>query len=143
MASGPEPADDLARLQVLLVGAVLDRQPLPGQNEAPFFADLDYVLSQERAVLSREYLRPGAVFGARVELLSPAEIVGRARQSGEFAYLRFQPPQCEARRIGLSLQLCMAFPDLDPLPLGAAVATFEPDSAGQWRTVDPTAVLAY
>lgn len=135
--------DDLRQFQALLMHAALDRAPLPGLNRVLDFPDLDALRENETRLLSTENLVQPHLLDDAVRLIAPEQIAAHAAEVGPFPYLRFQPPEIQDGRTGLSLQLWTGFDDVEPLPLGALVANFERDTNGNWLAVEPSAALAY
>ena len=134
---------DILHLQKQLLRAVLAQEPLSGQTHVLYFPDLKYVLEVETPVISNENLGGPLDIGREIEVIAPEQLTERAQAIGQFPFLRFQSPEIQPDKVGLSLQVCMCFPDLEPLALGAAVANFQYREDTGWRAVEPTAALAY
>ena len=134
---------DLAETQTILLRAAVNQIPLPGQDYVLRFPDLPAATEPTPARLSDEHLAPAVKPGDKFEVIEAGQLAALAGECGTFGYLRFQAPEIRPDCIRLSLQVCMAFPDVEPLPLGALVASFVRDENGHWTTKEPTAALAY
>jgi hypothetical protein len=134
---------DLAETQTILLRAAVQQVPLPGQAYVLRFPDLPAAMEPAPARLSDEHLAPAVTPGDQFEVMEANQLAALAAERGAFGYLRFQAPEIRPDCIRLSLQVCMAFPDVEPLPLGALVASFARDEKSQWTTMEPTAALAY
>ena len=126
----------LGVLQDLLLECVLTSVPLPGRSAPLSFPDLAYVVqSDDRLVLADGYC------GAS-ELVTVVDSIDTRAAHGQTGFLHFEPPQEDGDNVTLRLRVLLAFPDVEPLPLGELVATFAPAGTG-WTTVEPTHALAF
>jgi hypothetical protein len=123
-------------LQDLLLERVLTSVALPGRTSPLSFPDLAYVTrSEQRLVLSDGY------HGAS-ELVTVVDSIPSQAADGQTGFLRFEPAQQDGEHVTLRLRVLLAFPDVDPLPLGELVASFAPEGDA-WTTVEPTHALAF
>lgn len=136
------PNAELARLQALMVKAAITGSALPGIDRNLDFPDLAALRQSAEKYVSSENLEIPHELGVLADVLPQDGIAQKAVELGPFPFLRFQPPSQSGDRIGLSLQLMTGFDDVEPLALGAMVATFEKRGDG-WIAVEPTHVLAY
>lgn len=126
----------LGVLQDLVLEHVLTSVALPGQAAPLSFPDLQYVLqSEERVLLSDGYR------GASERVVVVDSIAARAADE-QIGFLHFEPSQEQGGHLTLRLRVLLAFPDVEPLPLGELIATFAPKGTG-WTTVEPTHALAF
>ncbi len=138
---GSTPPDEaLGQLQQTLLQAVLSREFLPGGRQPVEMPDLSFVLRQPTVLLSNENLaRSISLEGLPlpVRVLSQQDVVEQARQSGDLAYLRFQPAQQEDDTVRLTLEarIVPQDPSLHALGLSGIQAKFR-RVEGEWETVD-------
>lgn len=126
----------LGVLQDLLLECSLTSVALPGRSAPLSFPDLAYVVrADERLLLADGY------HGAS-ELVTVVESIAAHAADGQTGFLHFEPPQAHGDHVTLRLRVLLAFPDVEPLPLGELVASFAPEGTG-WTTVEPTHALAF
>lgn len=130
--------EELGELQDLVLERVLDGSPLPGQETAISFPDLAYVTrAEETLVLADGYSGESP----RVTVVTEDELRQRC-ESGETAFIQFQPTAQTESGTTLRARVLLGFPDVDPLPLGELVVTFA--RRGEvWTTVYPTHAVAF
>ncbi len=132
--------DILATLQALVLESVLTGKPLPGASSPLTLPDLAIVLRGPSIALSTENLG-GAIRVTSppkpIHILSPETIQARARESGEFAYLGFQPPSFRAGKVLLTLQARVARGEEGgpELGLSGVQAAFR-QAGGHWQIDD-------
>ena len=132
----------IAKLQAKLVTSIIDGTRLPGLDRDLSFPDLQSVRDYDAKIVSSLHLATPAVMGDSIEILDDDAVGSKAESLGPFPYLRFQAPSVQGEKLTLSVQLMTGFDTLEPLPLGAVVASFE-KSGDDWMTVEPSHVLAY
>lgn len=133
----------LRTLQQQLLVAVLTQTPLPGQSEALRFPDLAMILERPEKIVSRENLSGEPDPGILVTFLTADELQELARREGQVPALQFREAELLDDRIRLALELRVWFADVEPLPLGAVIATFAETSDAGWRVIDQPAALGY
>ncbi|MDV6251949.1 hypothetical protein [Vibrio sp. EA2] len=133
---------DLAQLQFLMVRVAIQGVKLPGLDCDLDFPDLATLREAEIKYVSSDHLIQPDMLTDLAETLPEAEVSKKAAELGPLYFLRFQQPSVQDNQISLSLQLVIGFDDVEPLALGAIVATFERGN-GEWTAVEPTYVLAY
>ncbi len=142
--SGAIAAEVLRLMQQQLLVAVLAQTPLTGQNSALRFPDLALLLERPEHIVSRENLADGVDPGVPVVFLTDAQIADRAKRGGDLPALRFRPAErLDADRNRLTLELRMYFADIEPLPLGAIIATFVEVPGVGWQVAEQPAALGY
>jgi hypothetical protein len=133
----------LRTLQQQLLVAVLTQTPLPGQSEVLRFPDLAMILERPEKIVSRENLVGEPDPGVPVTFLAADELRELARREGQVPALQFRELEKLDDRIRLALELRVWFGDVEPLPLGAVIATFAETQDAGWRVVDQPAALGY
>jgi hypothetical protein len=136
------PNSDIAHLQAKLVEVAVKGTPLAGINRDLSFPDLQAVRQSPVKYVSSKHLAMPHALGDHIEVFEEKQVREKASTLGPFAYLRFQEPMEQGGQITLSLQLMTGFDDVEPLALGAIVATFE-KRGEDWIATEPTHVLAY
>ncbi len=133
----------LRALQEQLLLAALTSSPLPGQSNPLHFPDLNYVHEQPDKVVCSENLIGEVRIDTPIVILSTEEITERAKAFERFAFLRFRPAEQMDGKVRLTLELHMAFDDVEPLPLGAVTVVFGEVPGVGWQAVEPPAALGY
>jgi len=133
---------DIAQLQAKLVEVAIKGTSLPGMDRDLSFPDLQAVRQSPVKYVSSDHLAMPHALGDQAEVFAEEQVRDKASTLGPFPYLRFQEPAEQDGQITLSLQLMTGFDDVDPLALGAIVATFA-KRGEDWIAVEPTHVLAY
>jgi len=142
--SGAVAVEVLRLLQQQLLVAAIAQTPLPGQGDVLRFPDLALLLERPERIVSRENLAEGVDPGIAVVFLSDAEITERVKRAGDLPALGFRPVEkLDDGHIRLTLELRMYFVDVEPLPLGAIIATFAEVPGGGWQVADRPAALGY
>ena len=136
----------LGQFQGAILEALLAGLPLPGHSRPLNLPDLPLVLGQPDVVVSSENLGgPVRVEGANrtIYILSEEDILQRAKQRGDFSYLRFRPPQAIRNDVLLTLQIRIAQEDpLKPtLGLSGIQVTFR-QIGTRWQAAEDTAEFA-
>jgi hypothetical protein len=129
---------ELGELQDLVLERVLQGTPLPGRETAISFPDLAYVTRADEALVIAEGYEGRS---ARVTVVGDDELRRRS-ESGETAFIQFQPATETENGVTLRARVLLQFPDVDPLPLGELVVTFA-RRGESWMTVDPTHAVAF
>lgn len=142
------PSDrELARLQELLLKAVLLDEPPPGGAGLPRLADLSFILRHTHVFLSEENLA-GKIsiegLPKPLRVVSPEELRGLAREGGDVAYLRFQPPAGEGDgEVWLTLEGRLATRDEAQGSLGLSSVQVKFRKGGDgWQSTGETRALA-
>jgi len=138
---------ELARLQGLLLKAVLLNEPLPGGAGQPRMADLSFILRHPHIYLSEENLAGKISVGGLpkpLRVVSPEEVRELAREEGDVAYLRFQPPKEEGDgEVWLTLEGRLATRDEAQSALGLSSVQVKFRKAdGGWESTGETRALA-
>lgn len=123
-------------LQDVLLESILTSSALPGRSSPLSFPDLAYVVRSERRLLIADGYHGGS------GLVTVVDSIPAQAADGQTGFLRFEPPQEDGDTVTLRLRVLLAFPDVEPLPLGELVASFAPAGA-DWTTVEPTHALAF
>lgn len=132
----------IARLQGLILTSVVDQSVLPGQREVLAFPDLAAVTMHGEVLLAVQHVANPKTLPPGVRVVTERQLADALEELGQAAYLEFARPEPgDGPGLRFNLRVLMGFPDLDPLPLGELVVTFE-DRDG-WVTVYPTHALAF
>ena len=131
---------DLQTVQQMIVqafraGALEDGTPLAD------FPDMNYVREAEELIVSSHRLA-GAIQQAD-RVLDRDAIARVAEDRGEVPFLEFGEPEVTDDVLRIALNVCLGFPDVEPLRLGAEVFAFRRETSGQWTTAEPPRALAY
>lgn len=134
--------ETIAQLQGLILRSVVDQSVLPGQQAVLAFPDLAAVTMYGEVLVAVENLADPEHPPAGVRAVDPLRLAETVEEHGQAAYLRFGEPEPEHETgIRFNLRVLMGFPDVEPLPLGELVVTFENHDG--WVTVYPTHALAF
>ncbi|MGI2908101.1 hypothetical protein [Tolypothrix sp. VBCCA 56010] len=130
----------LGQLQELVLKAILLGQRLPGIDRSVRFPDLPFVLQKSTVTLIDENLANSvsiAEISVPVRNLSQEALLEEAREQGDIAYLRFQPPGIEDNVVRLTLEakVCPHDSSQPVLGLSGIQVTFQKVS-GNWQVVN-------
>lgn len=130
----------IGQLQELVLKAILLGQRLPGIDRSVRFPDLPFVLQKSTVTLIDENLANSvsiAGISVPVRILSQEALLEEAREQGDIAYLRFQPPGIEDNVVRLTLEakVCPHDSSQPVLGLSGIQVTFQKIS-GNWQVVN-------
>ena len=128
--STPEPGlEDLAHLQLILLGAVLGVRPLPGHDQPVTFPDLGFLEGQSEIIVDCANLAGGleiAGLDRPLRIVEPDELRRLASDRGDLPHFRFERPEVDgdSARLVLELRMAPADPVRRPLGLSGIQVTF-------------------
>lgn len=128
------------RAEALLLESITTHRPLPGINRVVSFPDLGSDAGSATVVLVDDREPSALGFPPQIRVVDD-ETLKTLSSEHELPVLRFLESEILDGKITIRLQLCVALPNEDPIPLEGIVATFndrEPLTA-----VEPTHVLAF
>ncbi len=133
----------IAPLQSALLRAVLTQAPLPGTDGVMFFADMHYILDAEEVILLQENLRLSAIPDLNILILASEEIERRSYEKAPLPYMCFHVPEfCEGRLI-VTLEVRLAFGNLEALSLGVVIAELLKQTDGTWKALEMPKVIEH
>lgn len=131
---------DVQHLQQAAVEAIV-RGELPDGTPIPSFPDLNYVYEAEEVIVGRRNL--AGTIEAADRVLDHDQVAELATERGEVPFLEFGEPEVTEEVVRLAVDVCLGFPDVEPLRLGALVFAFRRGPAGDWEPAEPPRALAY
>lgn len=143
----PPSGKTIADLQETLLKAALLNQPLPGSERPLRLSDLAFILRHPHIYLSDENLAGKiSVEGLPqpLRVMTRENLEEEARQSGDVAYLHFQPAEeTEDGAIRLTLEGKLALQDTSQHPLGLSSIQVKFRKVGaRWESTDEPVAMA-
>ena len=128
------------RAEALLLESIITHRPLPGINRVVSFPDLGPDTGAGAVVLVDDREPSGLGFPPQIRIVDD-ETLKTLSSEHELPVLRFLQAETVQGKITVRLQLSIALPTGDPVPLEGIVATFS--DSDPLTAVEPTHVLAY
>jgi hypothetical protein len=128
------------RAQALVLESILTHRPLPGVDRAVSFLDLGLHNHDPQVVLVDDRDPSELGFPSQLRIISRDKL-DTIRSERELRLLEFLQPEHFPGKISVRVQLSIALPNDDPMPLEGIVATF--NDSDPLTAVEPTHVLAY
>lgn len=128
------------RAQALLLESIITHRPLPGIDRFVTLPDLGSDIGAASVVLLDDREPSGLGFPPQVRVVND-ETLKTLSSEHELPVLRFLQSEVLDGKITVRLQLSIALPNEDPIPVEGIVATF--NDSEPLTAVEPTHVLAF
>ena len=129
-----------ARAEGLLLESIITHRPLPGIGRVVTFADLGSDVGAATVVLVDDREPSALGFPTQIRVVDD-ETLKTLSSERELPVLRFLQSEVLDGKITIRLQLCIALPQEDPIPVEGIVATF--NDSEPLTAVEPTHILAF
>lgn len=128
------------RAEALLLESIITRRPLPGIDRVVSFPDLGSDVGAATVVLVDDREPSTLGFPTPIRVVDD-ETLKALSSEHEMPALRILESEVQQGRITIRLQLSMALPSEDPIPVEGIIATFS--DSDPLTAVEPTHVLAF